>query len=275
MYAANKVRVDDACKRVLRVKAWMGMLTPERSYLTDRRLTALVGCAEHRAVARACVRASLVLLKNDNNALPIPKNANVSLWGQGGDDVGIQCGGWCVTWQGSVGTPTSGGTTIKTGMQSLCTGTFTYSSGATAGSNADYIVAVLSENPYAEVSFPDISLTSDTPNGGVGGNTQRATTTNQAVMTAIQTAHTAGKKVIVVLIAGRPMNVSSILPNCDAFVWACLPGTEGNGVSDVLFGDYKFSGKLSVTWPNSVNDEPINQGDGKTGLFAYGAGLYD
>lgn len=275
MYTANKARVDDACKRVLRVKAWMGMLNPAGSYLTDRRLTAFVGCPDHRAVARACVRASLVLLKNNNNALPIPKNANVSLWGKGGDDVGIQSGGWVVSWQGGAGAPTSGGTTIKQGCQALCTGTFTYSENTDAGANADYIVAVLSEDPYAEVSFGDISLTNDTPNGGVGPKNNDATSTNSAVMSAIQTAHNAGKKVIVVLIAGRPMNVSSVVPNCDAFVWACLPGTEGNGVADVLFGDYKFSGKLPVTWPNTINDEPINQGDNKTGLFAYGAGLTD
>jgi beta-glucosidase len=272
MYATYGARLDDAVKRILRVKCWMNLFSPNQ-YLTDRRLTSTVGSAEHRAVARACVRSSMVLLKNANQALPIPKNGNVTLWGQGGDDIGIQCGGWVVSWQGSTGTPTSGGTTIRQGCQAQCTGTFTYSSNASQGANANYIVAVLSENPYAEVSFPDISLTNDVPNGGVGGNTQRATATNQAVMTAIQTAHSAGKKVIVVLIAGRPMNVTSVLPNCDAFIWACLPGTEGNGVSDVLFGDHKFSGKLPVTWPNSVSDEPINQGDGKTGLFAYGAGL--
>jgi beta-glucosidase len=276
LYGTLKNRIDDACKRVLRVKAWMGMLNnPAGSYLTDRRLTNLVGCAEHRAVARECVRASMVLLKNANNALPIPKTANVSLWGKGGDDVGIQGGGWVVSWQGGAGTPTPGGTTIKQGCQALCTGTFTYSDNASAGANADYIVAVLSEDPYAEVSFGDISLTNNTPNGGVGPKQNDATTTNSSVMSAIQTAHNAGKKVIVVLIAGRPMNVSTVVPNCDAFVWACLPGTEGNGVADVLFGDYKFSGKLPVTWPNTINDEPINQGDDKTGLFAYGAGLTD
>ena len=94
---------------------------------------------------------------------------------------------------------------------------------------------------------------------------------------AIAAAKAAGKKVIVVLVAGRPIDISAVIPNADAFVWACLPGTEGKGVGEVLFGvnGYKFSGKLPVTWPASLAQEPINAGDGKTGLFAFGFGLTD
>jgi beta-glucosidase len=77
--------------------------------------------------------------------------------------------------------------------------------------------------------------------------------------------------------AGRPLDISGVIANCDAFIWASLPGTEGRGIGEMLYADqgYKFTGKLQVTWPNNVNDEPINVGDGKTGLFAYGFGLTD
>ena len=261
-YTAYQARIDDASKRVLRVKAWMGMLNPAGSYLTDRRLTALVGCAAHRDVARACVRAACVLLKNAGPAIPIPKTANVAIWGQAGNDVGIQCGGWTVSWQGQSGAiPGGGGTTILQGVQSLCTGTVT-----TSGTS-DYNIAVLSENPYAETSFPNVAIT---------GND--ATGTNATVITQAAAAHAAGKKVIGILIAGRVLDISGILPSCDAFIWACLPGSEGGlGIAQLLFKDqgYSFSGKLPVTWPNNSTNEPINAGDGQTGLFAYGFGLTD
>jgi beta-glucosidase len=268
-------RCDDAVKRVLRVKIRMG-INPEYGALTDRSLTALVGSAEHRAVARECVRRSLVLLKNENNALPIPKTANVTLMGAAADNIGIQCGAWTVEWQGGLGNIIAGGTTIRAGMASLCTGTLTYSAdGSTAGSG-DYVVAFLGENPYAETSFPAINLTSDLANQGAPSGKDMANTTNAAVIAKIASAHAAGKKVIVVLVAGRPLDISAVLPNADAFVWACLPGTEGAGVGDVLFGSkatYNFAGKLPFTWPTNISQEPINVGDGKTGLFAFGAGL--
>jgi beta-glucosidase len=259
-------RIDDAVKRVLRVKYWMDLFNPKQ-YLTDRRLTALVGCAEHRDVARACVRASCVLLKNANATLPMPKTANVAVWGSAGDDVGIQCGGWTVSWQGGAG-GVQGATSIRAGMQAVGTGgnvSYVASPGAVGAS--DYIVAVVSEDPYAETTLPSIAL--------VGSG--KATGSNQNVINQVAAAHTAGKKVIGILIAGRPMDITALLPNCDAFIWACLPGSEGKGVAELLYGDQgvKFTGKLPVTWPNSVNDEPINSGDGKTGLFAYGFGLSD
>ena len=254
-------RVDDAVKRVLRVKYWMNLFDP-KNYITDRRLTALIGCAEHRDVARACVRASCVLLKNANATLPMPKTANVAIWGQAGNDVGLLCGGWTVSWQGQAGgVPGGGGTTILQGVQSLCTGSV-----GTSGTS-DYNIAVLSENPYAETSFGNVAIT---------GND--ATGTNASVITQAAAAHAAGKKVIGILIAGRALDISGVINNCDAFIWACLPGSEGGlGIAQLLFKDqgYAFSGKLQVTWPNNATDEPINQGDGKTGLFAYGFGLTD
>jgi beta-glucosidase len=269
LYGSLGARIDDACKRVLRIKYRMNIFSPTQ-YVSNPALTALVGCAAHRDVARAAVRASLVLLKNNSvggvPVLPMPKNANVAIWGTGGDNIGIQCGGWTVSWQGSVGTPTSGGTTIRAGMQALTTGTVSYVASPSGAGSSVYVVAILSEDPYAETAFPNVAIT---------GN--KASGTNAAVITQIAAAHTAGKKVIGILMAGRPLNISAILPNCDAFIWASLPGTEGRGIGEMLYGDqgYTFTGKLPVTWPKTDTDEPINDGDGNPGLFAYGFGLTD
>jgi beta-glucosidase len=262
-YSAHQARIDDACKRVLRVKCWMNLFDPKQ-YMVNSALTVLVGCAAHRDVARQCVRASQVLLKNANNVLPIPKTATLAIWGQGGNDVGIQCGGWTVTWPGQTGSiPGGGGTSIRSACAAVDNNVSFVSSPIAVG-NSDYVLAVFSENPYVETSFPNVILT---------GND--ATSTNQNVITQVAAAHAAGKKVIGILIAGRVLDVSGVINNCDAFIWSCLPGTEGEGIADVLFGDYKFSGKLPVTWPDSSAQEPINYGDGQTGLFPYGFGLTD
>ncbi|HUI93926.1 MAG TPA: glycoside hydrolase family 3 N-terminal domain-containing protein [Chitinivibrionales bacterium] len=263
IYAANQARLDDAVKRVLRVKYWMNLFD-SRQYTTNRALTALVGSAAHRTVARQCVAASQVLLKNTNNVLPMAKTANLAIWGTAGDNIGIQCGGWTVSWQGQQGPiPGGGGTSIKTACQAV-DANVSYVASPGAVGTSDYILAVLSENPYAETSFGAINLTGDD-----------ATGSNQAVITEIAAAHTAGKKVIGMLIAGRVLDITSVIDNCDAFIWSGLPGTEGAGISDVLFGDVKFSGKLPVTWPMNLAQEPINSGDGQTGRFAYGFGLTD
>jgi beta-glucosidase-like glycosyl hydrolase len=261
----DNARTNDACKRVLRIKYRMNLFN---QYLTPSALTSNVGCAAHRDAVRAAVRASLVLLKNGNSALPIPKGSNVAIWGQGGNDVGIQCGGWTVSWQGSTGTPTPG-TTIYAGVQSVNTGgttTFT-SGGSTTPGSAGYIIAVISENPYAETDFTDIS-----PTAGA-----HYTSTNTNVINDINAVKPLypNVKIIVVMMAGRALSVSSFINNCDAFVWASLPGTEGLGIAQVLFNDqgYHFTGKLPVTWPTSVSQEPINYGDGQTGQYAYQAGL--
>jgi beta-glucosidase len=261
---ASGSRTDDACKRVLRVKAWMNLMN---QYSVDRRLTDLVGCAEHRAVARASVRASLVLLKNQNSALPIPKDASVHLCGPGANNVGLQCGGWTISWQGSSGNPTAG-TTILQGAQAIANaagGTITNSNDGAIVGNAQYMVACLTEEPYAEKSFGHISLTTSPASAG-----------NANTINNIKSAHAAGKTVIVVVMAGRILDLSPIVNDCDAIIWASLPGTEGDGISDMLYRDkpeYNFTGKLPFTWPIDLSQEPINEGDGKTGRYAFGFGL--
>jgi beta-glucosidase len=254
-------RTGDACKRVLRVKYRMDLFN---NPYAPKGYAALVGCPEHRDVARACVRASLVLLKNEKNTLPVPKTANVCIAGPGSDDVGLQCGGWTTTWQGSAGNPTPG-TSIKTGISQICTGTITASGDASNVGNAEYVIVVLAERPYAETAFGGISLTGD---GAVAGNA--------AAINNAKAAKAAGKKLIVVLMAGRPLDISPIINEADAFIWASLPGTEGKGIGEMIFRDkpeYNFTGKLQVTWPTNNSQEPINVGDGKTGLYAFGYGL--
>jgi beta-glucosidase len=245
-------RIDDACKRVLRVKLRMNLMN---QYIVDRRITSTVGSTEHRDVARACVRASLVLLKSTNSVLPITPSTNVAVWGTGSDNLGIQCGGWTASgtpdsWQGSTTAHGIPGVTIYQGIQSLCKGTVTYSADGSNSGNATTIVAVLSEDPYAEKSYSNISLTQD-----------KNSSTNQNVINNIAAAHSAGKKVIVVLMAGRPLDIGPVINNCDAFVWACLPGSEGKGVAEVFFNDqgYRFTGKLPISWPNTAAN-PVDGG---------------
>jgi beta-glucosidase len=277
-------RTQDACKRVLRIKYRMDLFN---QYLTDQNIIPLVGCAEHRAVARACVRNSLVLLKNANSALPLAKTSRVALWGTGADNIGIQCGAWTASdsaggltaWQGSTKAHWLAGTTILQGIDTICQGqgTVTYSangdSTASALADIDCIIAVLSENPYAETHFTTISLTNSFAASGNPTGINFATASNAPVIANIAKAHNAGKKVVVVLMAGRPLDISTVIGNCDAFVWACLPGTEGRGIGEVLFQDqgYGFSGKLPVSWPgNSTNYAPVTGG----AMFAAGAGLF-
>jgi len=271
-------RIMDAVTRVVRVKYWMNLFDKSQ-YLTNPGLTAAVGSAAHREVARECVRASQVLLKNGTvggtPVLPIPLNANVAVMGQPGQDIGVQCGGWTVSWQGQPGAiPGGGGTSILQAIQKTCTGTVTATASGPAASTADYVLAFLGELPYAETSFPAITLSPDKDNWGGPSNAANGDLecpTNANVITNIAAAHAAGKKVIGVLVAGRPLDISAVIANCDAFVWSCLPGSEGQGVADVLFATgYKFTGKLPVTWPQSNYT-----GYNANGLFAYGYGLTD
>jgi beta-glucosidase len=256
--AGKAARVSDAVKRVLRVKFRMDLFNRR---VIDRRYTDLVGCAEHRAVAREAVRKSLVLLKNTGSVLPLDKNANVTIQGAHGDDIGLQCGGWTVGWQGAAGNVTTG-TTIKQGFTEVITalggtGQVTYQrTGGTASTGV--VVVVLGEQPYAE-----------TP----GDDGDRSLDAGQVAL--VSAAKAAGKKVVLVVISGRCVNIAPIVANCDAIVAAWLPGTEGAGIAEVLYGKSDFSGKLPHSWPKNATD-PCNVGDAdyaNKALFAYDFGL--
>jgi beta-glucosidase len=253
-------RIDDAVRRILRVKFAMGMFGHARSPLAERRFHKTFGSAEHRQVARECVRQSLVLLKNENKSLPLSKTiAHIHVAGKNADDLGNQCGGWTIDWQGKSGEVTTGGTTILDAIRKAVSPTskVTFSRDGTNPGDADIGIVVVGETPYAE-----------------GRGDKSDLTLSAEDISAIGKMKNGGMPVVVVLISGRPMIINEALAVCDAFVAAWLPGTEGQGVADVLFGDYKPTGKLSFSWPRSMAQIPINVGDANYDpLFKYGYGL--
>ena len=253
-------RIDDAVTRILRVKIALGLLDEDRSPLADRSLWSQFGTSEHRAVAREAVRQSLVLLKNENATLPLAKGvARIHVGGKSADDIGNQCGGWTVEWQGRSGDVTTGGTTILEAIKNTVSPDteVTFAIDGTGGQGASVGIVVVGERPYAEGSGDDGDLELDATD-----------------IAAIENMKAAGIPVVVILLSGRPMIVTDVIEKADAFIAAWLPGTEGQGVADVLFGDYKPTGKLSFTWPRSIEQLPINVGDENYDpLFAFGYGL--
>ncbi|MFJ2029045.1 glycoside hydrolase family 3 N-terminal domain-containing protein [Streptosporangium sp. NPDC087985] len=250
-------RIDDAVRRILTKKFELGLF--ERP-LTDRTYTSTVGSTAHRALARQAVAESQVVLKNSGNILPLaPGNNKIFVAGRSADNIGYQSGGWTITWQGSSGNITPG-TTVLQGIRNTVgpSTTVTYSqSGSGIDSSYRAAIAVVGETPYAEGQ-------GDRP-GAMG--------LDSTDLNTINTLRNSGVPVIVVLVSGRPLDIASQLPGWNALVASWLPGTEGQGVADVLFGVTKPTGKLPMTWMNSAGQQPINDGDGKTPLFPYGYGL--
>jgi len=240
-------RIDDAVTRILRVKFALGLMDKERSHLADRTLHEKFGSDEHRAVARDAVRQSLVLLKNENNTLPISNETKrIHVAGSGADNLGKQCGGWTIDWQGKEGEVTTGGTTILAAFKNAIPkdGEITYTKDGSGAKGAELGVVVVGEAPYAE---------------GNGDSDNLAL--SEEDIEVFNKVKEAGIPVVVVLLSGRPMIINDILEEADAFVAAWLPGTEGEGVTDVLFGDYKPTGKLSFSWPRSMEKVVVNHGD--------------
>lgn len=252
-------RIDDAVLRILRVKFALGLFDEGRSLLADRKLHERFGSPEHRTLARRAVRESLVVLKNERRALPLSKTAKrILVAGKNADDLGSQCGGWTITWQGKIGTPTPG-TTILAGLRGAAgPGTqISYSKDGAGATGADAAVVVVGETPYAEMlgDREDLGLAKED-------------------LDVIANVKRAGIPLVVVVVSGRPLILGDGLEMADAVVAAWLPGTEGAGVADVLFGDYKPTGKLSFSWPRAMGQIPINVGDAKYGpQFPFGYGL--
>ncbi|MHC5120303.1 MAG: glycoside hydrolase family 3 C-terminal domain-containing protein, partial [Planctomycetota bacterium] len=253
-------RIDDAVRRILTIKNDAGLLDGvTANILADRTLVngGALGSQAHRDVARDAVRKSLVLLKNDG-VLPISKGANVFVAGKNANDIGNQCGGWTISWQGSSGNITTG-TTIMQGIQNEVAaggGSVTFSENGSGSSGHDVAIVVIGETPYAEGNGDNGSLTLDSTDTSCLSNIDPSVPT------------------IVVLVSGRPMMISDYISGWDAFVAAWLPGTEGDGVAEVLFGDYDFTGVLPHTWPRNIGQVPINVGDSPYDpLYAYGFGL--
>ncbi len=250
-------RIDDAVKRILTVKLKMNLFDKTT---TNKNLLSQIGSEQHRQVARDCVRQSLVLLKNENNTLPLSKKASkIIVAGKAADSIGIQCGGWTISWQGSSDQKDIEGTTILQAVKNAVDdeSKIIYSKDGHGADECDFAIVVVGENPYAEMigDRSDLVLTSDD-------------------ITTIENVKKSGVPFVVVLLSGRPLIIDKALEMADAFVAAWLPGTEGEGITDVLFGDYNPTGKLSHSWPKDMSQEPINVGDKNYDpLFPYGFGL--
>lgn len=256
-------RIDDAVKRILRVKFIMGLF---ESPLADTSLVNQLGSHDHRELAREAVRKSLVLLKNGKSSkqlLPLPKKASkILVTGTHADNLGYQCGGWTIEWQGLGGNDLTTGTTILTAVKNTVDPTtqVVYNENPDAdfvkSNKFSYAIVVVGELPYAETKGDSLSLTLSQPGA--------STITN--VCGAV--------KCVVVVVSGRPLAINPYVASIDALVAAWLPGTEGQGVADVLFGNYGFTGKLARTWFKTVDQLPMNVGDVHYDpLYPFGFGL--
>jgi beta-glucosidase len=256
--AVPMARIDDAVRRILRVKAAMGLLDKSQDHLADPKLAESFGSPQHREVARRAVRESLVILKNDG-VLPLGGVKRVHVSGAAANDLGIQCGGWTIDWQGTLGDITTGGTTILTALRNELAGDIQLSNdddgrGATG---ADVAIVVVGEAPYAE-----------------GGGDTADPALSKADHEVIDRVAASGVPTVLVVLSGRPVVLGDAVDKVDAVVAAWLPGTEGQGVADILLGTHKPTGTLSFSWPRSSDQQPINKGDADYDpLFPVGHGL--
>ena len=269
----SMARIDDAVSRILTAKFELGLF--EHPF-TDRTHLGDIGSKAHHAVARRAVSESQVLLRNQRHTLPLRGKHDVYVAGSNADNIGNQAGGWTLTWQGGSANVIPG-TTILDGIEQAARGDVTYSETATARvpRKADGIV-VVGETPYAE-GFGDVGgpqWAYDPADNGVP-RPKQTMRLSEADTRAIETVCERAKSCTVVVVSGRPMVIPpSLLRQIDALVASWLPGSEGAGVGDVLFGRRPFTGKLPVSWPRSVAQEPINVGDRDYDpLYRYGFGL--
>ena len=257
-------RINDAVRRILRQKFRFGLF---ENPFPNKSLINKIGIPEHRAVARQAVRESLVLLKNENQALPIKRTSKIVVVGPFADNSGLQSGGWTVNWQGMTENY-SGAKTILEGLKKFAIHEIKYDREGTGEiTDVDLAVIVVGENPYAEFF------------GDIGGemNLFQLTLTEEHQQ-YIKTYADKGIKTVVLLISGRPLVVTPQIEQSDAFVAAWLPGSEGDGIAEVLFGFFDFKGKLPHSWPKSVDDYqgkfgPNHWDDSIQPLFPLGFGL--
>lgn len=252
-------RIDDAVMRILQVKVAMGLLDKSRTQLADRSLHASFGSPAHKRVASQCVRESLVLLKNEGKILPLAKTVrHIHVAGKNADDIGNQCGGWTIDWQGKSGHVTTGTTILQAIKNTVSRSTqVTFSIDGANAKGADIAIVVIGETPYAEGrgDTMDLSLAAED-------------------IAAIDKLYRAGIPIVTILVSGRPLLVEPVLAKSRAFIAAWLPGSEGQGVADVLFGNYPPTGKLSMTFPRTMTDALTNVGgQDYNPQFKYGFGL--
>lgn len=282
--AVSMQRIDDAVRRILRVKVACGLFErprPAERYWSNH---ASFGSREHRAVAREAVRKSLVLLKNTDSLLPLRKDARVLVTGRNAHNRGHQCGGFTLEWQGVSGNEAvRGGTSIWEGIHAVAPNAVLQGEGADPKPGAfDAAVVVIGERPYAEglgdireggVVHPGSSIHGLTQGLRPYGSTLELATLHPEDLRAIAGITARGIPVVAVLISGRPLVINRELQEAAAFVAAWLPGSEGGGVADVLFGEHDFQGRLPFSWPRTVTDDWNRGDDPYAPLFPYGYGL--
>lgn len=271
----SEERIDDAVRRILTAKFELGLF--ERPF-TDRRLIDTIGGPAHRKVAREAVAESQVLLTNRDRTLPLRRDADrpVYVAGSNADNIGNQAGGWTLTWQGGPANVIPGDT-ILDGIEDATDAPVTFSQDASAAVPSDAAgVVVVGETPYAE-GFGDVGAPGWPWEAGEGGVPRPSQTMqlSAADRTAIETVCAQAASCTVLVVSGRPIIVPpDLLGQIDALVASWLPGSEGSGVADVLFGRRPFTGRLPMSWPRTIEQEPINIGDEDYDpLFAYGHGL--
>jgi beta-glucosidase len=246
-------RIDDAVSRILRAKKSIGLFEQP---IPSKDLIKSVGSKEHREIARQAVRQSLVLLKNDNQALPLTEPKNILIVGRAADDIGMQAGGWTIEWQGDHGDTTPGASILDAFKKEFTNSVITYDPMAEKKltPKAEVGIVVVGEQPYAE---------------GVGD--RERLTLSPEDLKRITSVKQNSDKVILIILAGRPLIIQDVLNDIDAVVMAWLPGTEGNGITDVLSGKNNFTGKLPMVWPKTMDQ--IETKNMKDPLFGFGFGL--
>ena len=249
-------RIDDAVTRILKIKKKIGLFDRP---IKDPQNINMVGSKKHRDLARESVRKSMVLLKNKNKLLPIDRSGKkISFVGEHADNIGYQCGGWTITWQGGSGDITPG-TSILDAFKATVkdTNDISYSIYGENIPDSDIIIAVIGEKPYSE-----------------GWGDRKSLDLSDEDKKILKRVKEKNLPYLIILVSGRPLLIEDEIKDSDAFIAVWLPGTEGAGIADVIFGDYPPTGKLSMSWPRSMDQLPINIGDKiYTPLFPFGYGL--
>lgn len=281
-------RIDDAVRRILAVKFAHGLFEKSRPAQRPLSNDESFGGNEHREIAREAVRKSLVLLKNQDKALPIDKNARILVAGKNAHNRGHQCGGFTVAWQGATDNETiEGGTSIWEGINAVAPNAVLSQDSmgwdAKAGEH-DIAIVVIGERPYAEGmgdvrTGNNVIVEAGSQIKGLMkilepyGNTLELAKSHPEDLQTIVNLVSLGIPVVTIMVSGRPLVVNQELDASSSFVAAWLPGSEGQGVADVLFGDHDFHGKLSFSWPKDANPK-VNLGDANyEPLFPFGFGL--
>ncbi|NND82546.1 MAG: glycoside hydrolase family 3 protein [Gammaproteobacteria bacterium] len=280
-------RIDDAVRRILSVKVAFGLFDKPRPSERKWSNHASYGGVEHRAIAREAVRKSLVLLKNEDQTLPLQNDARILVAGKSAHNRGHQCGGFTVAWQGVRDNESiEGGTSVWEGIQAVAPNASLSADGLGLDASAeqhDVAVVVIGETPYAEGmgdvrSGNDVIVQAGSQIKGLlkvlepYGDSLELARSHPEDLAVINNIRRAGVPVVAIMVSGRPLVINQELAESAAFIAAWLPGSEGQGVADVLFGEYDFQGRLSFPWPAA--EQPGDADAIENGpLFPFGFGL--